>query len=570
MREFYDSFNGNKLKLVFGSLLKTIEAIFELLIPLYIANIINKGIVFEDKNILFKSILIMAIFYLCGYICSVISQYFSSLVASCVGCNIRNKIFSKVMNLSQKEMDQFDSKYINNSITNDVKQLENGINMIMRIGLRAPIVAIGSIIMAMTINFKLSIIFIISTLIVFLFLYFFLTYLSKCYIKIQSYKDKLNLVISEMVDGGRVIRSFNEQERENNKGIKVSSKIFNLSIYVEYLQSLFNPVTYLIINVSLLIILYISKSLVGSSILFSGDVVALINYLSQTFVAVSALVNLVFIFSKAMASFSRIKNIFDYEIIVDKRDNKEINSISSLEFSLVDFSYSKKKRILEDVSFKIDSNMTLGIIGLTGSGKSTLSKLLLNLYKCDNGEILINSINVNSISKESLRNNIGYVMQKPILFSGSIRDNFKIANSNISEKEIDKCLKLSKAYDFVYSFPKGLDTNLVESSKNLSGGQRQRLAIAIALSKNPSLLVLDDSSCALDLKTEHDLYTNLKDVSNMKIIISQRVSTMRICDKVLVLENGKVIGFDTYNNLLKNNKVFKNIVLSQEEVEDDD
>ena len=161
-------------------------------------------------------------------------------------------------------------------------------------------------------------------------------------------------------------------------------------------------------------------------------------------------------------------------------------------------------------------------------------------------------------------------MQKPILFSGSIRDNFKIANSNISEKEIDKCLKLSKAYDFVYSFPKGLDTNLVESSKNLSGGQRQRLAIAIALSKNPSLLVLEDSSCALDLKTEHDLYTNLKDVSNMKIIISQRVSTMRICDKVLVLENGKVIGFDTYNNLLKNNKVFKNIVLSQEEVEDDD
>jgi len=570
MREFYDSFKGNKIKLVFGSLLKTIEAIFELLIPLYIANIINNGIIFGDRDVLFRSIIIMIIFYLCGYICSIISQYFSSLVASRVGNNIRNKIFSKVMNLSQVEMDKFDSKYINNSITNDVKQLENGINMVMRIGLRAPIVAIGSIIMAMTINFKLSIIFIISTVIVFFFLYFFLSYLSKCYIKIQSYKDKLNLIISEMVDGSRVIRSFNEQERENNKGIKASSRIFDLGVFVEYLQSLFNPVTYLIINVSLLIILYISKSLVVDKILFSGDVVALINYLTQTFVAVSALVNLVFIFSKAVASFSRIKTLFDYEVIVDEREDIKITSITSLEFSLVDFAYSKNKRVLEDVSFKIDKNMTLGIIGLTGSGKSTLSKLILNLYKCSDGEILINSTNINSISKDSLRDNISFVMQKPNLFSGTIRDNFKITNPNISLKEINKCLKFSKAYDFVYSFPKGIDTVLVENSRNLSGGQKQRLAIAIALAKNPALLILDDSSCALDLKTERELYSNLKNISSMKIIISQRVSTMRMCDKVLVLENGKVIGFDTYNNLLLNNKVFKNIVLSQEEVDNND
>lgn len=570
MKEFYDSFKGNKLKLVFGSLLKTIEAFFELLIPLYIASIINNGIILNDKDILVKSIIIMVVFYLFGYICSIISQYFSSLVASCVGCNIRNKIFSKVMNLSQREMDQFDSKYISNSITNDVKQLENGINMIMRIGLRAPIVAFGSIIMAMTINFKLSIIFISSTVIVFLFLYFFLSYLSKCYIKIQSYKDKLNLVVSEMIDGSRVVRSFNEQEKENNKGIKACSKIFNLSVFVEYLQSLFNPITYLIINISLLIILYISKSLVNSEILFSGDVVALINYLSQTFLAVSALVNLVFIFSKAMASFSRIRVLFDYNVSITKRENIEIDDISSIEFSLVDFEYSKKKKVLDDVSFKLDKDMTLGVLGLTGSGKSSLSKLILNLYECSSGEILINSININSISKRSLKDNISYVMQKPNLFSGTIRENFKITNPTISEKEINKCLKLSMAYDFVYSFPKGLDTVLSENSKNLSGGQKQRLAIAIALAKNPSLLILDDSSCALDLKTEHDLYSNLKEISNMKIIISQRVSTMRMCDKILILDNGKVIGFDSYSNLLKNNKLFKHIVLSQEEVEDND
>lgn len=567
MKDFYDSFNGNKLKLVFGSLLKTVEAFFELLIPLYIARIINEGIAFSDENILYRCLFIMIIFYVLGYICSVISQYFSSLVSANVGKNIRNKVFSKVINFKQSDRDNFDSKFINNSITNDVKQLENGINMIMRIGLRAPIVAIGSIIMAMTINFKLSIIFIISTLIVFFFLYFFLSYLSKCYLKIQSYKDKLNSVVSEYVDGSRVIRAFNEQEKEIDRGIKVNSKIFNMSLFVEYLQSLFNPITYLIINISLLIILYISNSYVSSSVLFSGDVVALINYLTQTFVAIAALVNLVFIFSKALASFYRIRNLFNYKIIVEDRENVVVEKISSLEFCCVDFSYHNNKKVLSDVSFKIESGTTLGIIGLTGSGKSTLSKLILNLYKCSSGSILINNININSISLDSLKSNIGFVMQKPNLFSGTIRDNFKI--NGASEKDIDKCLKLSESYDFVYSFPKGLDTTLLENGKNLSGGQKQRLSIAIALSKHPSLLILDDSSCALDLKTEYDLYTNLKNVKScdMKIIISQRVSSMKMCDKILVIDKGRVIGFGTYKSLLKNNKVFKEIVLSQEEVE---
>lgn len=571
MRDFYDSFKGNKLKLVFGSLLKTVEAFFELLIPLYIANIINKGIVFSDVDVLYHSIFIMIIFYFFGYLCSVISQYFSSLVASNVGRNIRNKIFSKVINFKQIEMDSFDTKFINNSITNDVKQIENGINMIMRIGLRAPIVAIGSIIMAFTINVKLSLIFVVSTIIIFLFLYFFLSYLSKCYVKIQEYKDKLNLVVSEMVDGSRVIRSFNEQEREINNGVKASSKIFDKSLFVEYLQSLFNPITYLIINISLLIILYISNNLVGNSTLLNGDVVALINYLTQTFVAISALVNLVFILSKFLASFSRIKSLFEYEIINDDREDVSIDSILSLEFDSVSFSY-RNREVLSDINFNIKAGTTLGIIGLTGSGKSTLSKLILNLYSCSSGSILLNSLDINSISKSSLKKNISFVLQKPNLFSGSIRENFTICNPGISEKEIDKCLKIALAYDFVYSFEKGLDTILLENGKNLSGGQKQRLSIAIALAKNPSLLILDDSSCALDLKTEYDLYSNLNksNIGNIKIIISQRISTMKMCNKILVIDKGKVSGFGTYETLIKKNKIFKEIVSSQEEGEDNE
>ena len=564
MRYFYDAFKGDRFKLVFGSLLKTVEAFFELLIPLYIADIINKGIVFSDSDVLYKSILVMVLFYFLGYICSVVSQYFSSLVAANVGKKLRNNIFTKLMNLHQVEMDNFDSKYVNNVVTNDVKQLENGINMVMRIGLRAPIVAIGSIIMALLINFNLSIIFIVSTIIVFCFLYFFLVYLSKRYIKLQSFKDKLNLVVSEMVSGSRVIRSFNGQEKENDKGICVSGKILKDSVILEYLQALFNPVTYLIINVSLLIILYLSNGYVSDGVLLNGDVVALINYLTQTFTAISALVNLVFIFSKAVASFNRIKLLFDYEVVVEERENIEIDEVNSLEFKDVDFVYGKKS-VLEGISFNVKKNMTLGIIGLTGSGKSTLSKLMANLYKCSSGKILLNGIDINEINSESLKNNVSLVLQKPNLFSGSIRDNFKISNPSISEKEIDECLKISKAYDFVYAFPKGIDTLLLENGKNLSGGQKQRLVVAIALAKKPSLLVLDDSSCSLDLKTECELYDNLRDVSNIKIIISQRVAMMKRCDKVLLIDNGKVIGFDTYKKLLKNNKTFKDIVLSQEE-----
>lgn len=570
MKDFYDCFNGNKVKLVFGSLLKTIEAFFELLIPLYIADIINKGIVFNDKDVLTRSILTMCIFYFLGYLCSVVSQFFSSLVAANVGKNIRNKLFTKVMNIDQIEMDKFDAKFINNLVTNDVKQFENGINMVMRIGLRAPIVAVGSIIMAFTINFKLSLIFVVSTIIIFLFLYFFLTYLAKFYLKIQNDKDKLNLVVSEMVDGSRVVRSFNEQERENNRGIKAGSKIFKKSVLLEKMQSLFNPITYLIINISLLLILYFSNTLVSNGSLLSGDVVALINYLTQTFVAISALVNLVFIFSKALASFNRIKMIFEYKVNDEKRKNIDIDFISSLEFSKVNFAYKKNKKILDDVSFKVDEKMTLGIIGLTGSGKSSLAKLMLNLYKCNSGKILINNVDINDIKKDDLKQNISLVMQKPNLFSGSIRNNFKISNPNISEKEINECLKVSMAYDFVYSFPKGLDTLLLENGKNLSGGQKQRLAIAIALAKQPSLLVLDDASCALDLKTEHELYTNLNKTKNIKVIISQRVMTMHMCDKILVIDDGRVSGIGKYDELLKNNKVFQAIVKSQEEVLDND
>lgn len=565
MKLIKESFDGVKTKLILGTFLKTIEAFFELLIPLYISKIINDGIINGNKNVLYRIIIIMLILYLFGYICSLISQYFSSNVSQKVGKKLRVNIFSKIINLNQKEMDNFEYEIISNSITNDVKQIENGLNMAIRVGLRTPIVAIGSIIMASTINFKLSLIFICSTIIIFVFLYLFMSYLSNYYQKIQSKKDRLNSLVEQQVNGSRIIKSFNTQNTEIYKGFKINTEISKKLLNFEYLNSLLNPATYLIINIALIVILYLGNNYIKMNTISYGDVVALVNYLMQTFVSVSVLVNLVFIFSKFSSSYSRIKSILNYKTCKEQKRNHVINDIETLEFKNVYFGYNDDK-ILDNINFLIDKKMTIGIMGLTGSGKSTLAKLILNLYKPDNGNVLINGIDINKISKQNLKNNISIVMQKPNLFYGTLKYNFKLINKNITRNDMISSLKVSKIDDFIYNKSKGENMFILENGKNLSGGQKQRIAIAIALSKKPNLLILDDSSCALDLQTEYSLYKNLKDYDSagITIIISQRISTMKMCDKIIVMDNGKISGYDTFDNLLKSNTIFKKIISTQE------
>ena len=565
MKLIKESFDGVKTKLILGTFLKTIEAFFELLIPLYISKIINDGIINGNKNVLYRIIIIMLILYLFGYICSLISQYFSSNVSQKVGKKLRVNIFSKIINLNQKEMDIFEYEIISNSITNDVKQIENGLNMAIRVGLRTPIVAIGSIIMASTINFKLSLIFICSTIIIFVFLYLFMSYLSNYYQKIQSKKDRLNSLVEQQVNGSRIIKSFNTQNTEIYKEFKINTEISKKLLNFEYLNSLLNPATYLIINIALIVILYLGNNYIKMNTISYGDVVALVNYLMQTFVSVSVLVNLVFIFSKFSSSYSRIKSILNYKTCKEQKRNHVINDIETLEFKNVSFGYNDDK-ILDNINFLIDKKMTIGIMGLTGSGKSTLAKLILNLYKPDNGNVLINGIDINKISKQNLKNNISIVMQKPNLFYGTLKYNFKLINKNITRNDMISSLKVSKIDDFIYNKSKGENMFILENGKNLSGGQKQRIAIAIALSKKPNLLILDDSSCALDLQTEYSLYKNLKDYDSagITIIISQRISTMKMCDKIIVMDNGKISGYDTFDNLLKSNTIFKKIISTQE------
>lgn len=392
-----------------------------------------------------------------------------------------------------------------------------------------------------------------------------MSYLSNYYQKIQSKKDRLNSLVEQQVNGSRIIKSFNTQNTEIYKGFKINTEISKKLLNFEYLNSLLNPATYLIINIALIVILYLGNNYIKMNTISYGDVVALVNYLMQTFVSVSVLVNLVFIFSKFSSSYSRIKSILNYKTCKEQKRNHVINDIETLEFKNVSFGYNDDK-ILDNINFLIDKKMTIGIMGLTGSGKSTLAKLILNLYKPDNGNVLINGIDINKISKQNLKNNISIVMQKPNLFYGTLKYNFKLINKNITRNDMISSLKVSKIDDFIYNKSKGENMFILENGKNISGGQKQRIAIAIALSKKPNLLILDDSSCALDLQTEYSLYKNLKDYDSagITIIISQRISTMKMCDKIIVMDNGKISGYDTFDNLLKSNTIFKKIISTQE------
>ena len=309
-----------------------------------------------------------------------------------------------------------------------------------------------------------------------------MSYLSNYYQKIQSKKDRLNSLVEQQVNGSRIIKSFNTQNTEIYKGFKINTEISKKLLNFEYLNSLLNPATYLIINIALIVILYLGNNYIKMNTISYGDVVALVNYLMQTFVSVSVLVNLVFIFSKFSSSYSRIKSILNYKTCKEQKRNHVINDIETLEFKNVSFGYNDDK-ILDNINFLIDKKMTIGIMGLTGSGKSTLAKLILNLYKPDNGNVLINGIDINKISKQNLKNNISIVMQKPNLFYGTLKYNFKLINKNITRNDMISSLKVSKIDDFIYNKSKGENMFILENGKNLSGGQKQRIAIAIALSQ---------------------------------------------------------------------------------------
>ena len=554
-----------------GPLFKLLEAILELIVPLVMAKIIDIGVKSYDTSYIIKMGILIIILGIVGLGSALVCQYFAAKASQGFGTKLRNELFHHINSLSHSEIDNIGTPSLITRIINDVNQLQVAVAMAIRLGVRAPFIILGSAIMAMFINLKLSLIFFLSIPLIVLTLYLVMGKAVPLYRVIQKKLDKISLITRENLDGVRVVRAFSKQEVEKNRFNIAALDHSNTAIKVGKLSALLNPLTFMIMNFSIAFIVWFGGIGVNNGNFTQGEIIAFVNYMTQILLTLIVVANLVIIFTKASASATRVN-----EVLYTKSSIKEAssstkvqatnNSSKIIEFKNVSFSYNNSKQYsLENISLSINKGETIGIIGGTGSGKSTLVNLMPRFYESTEGEIFINGENIKNYSIKDLRNLFGIVPQKAVLFTGSLRENMKWANKNASDEEILMALDIAQCSDFVSNLKDGLDTAVLQGGKNFSGGQKQRLTIARALVGSPKIIILDDSSSALDfatdLKLRQALNTHAKEITT--IIVSQRASSIKNSDKIVVLDDGKLAGIGTHEELLENSEVYKEICLSQ-------
>lgn len=556
-----------KIQLTIGPLCKLIEAIFELFIPLITADIIDNGVKNNDVNYVLQKGGLMILLGVLGLCSALVCQKSASIASQGFGTKVRNEMFRHINTFSHSELDKIGIPSLITRMTNDVNQLQLAVAMLIRLVIRAPFLVVGSLIMAMTIDIKLSLIFFAAALLIGLVLFIIMNRSVPFFKKIQSRLDKVSLISRENLSGNRVIRAFSRQQNEEERFDEKNDELAHTSVTVGRLSALLNPVTYIIAQAAIIAIVWFGSVFVSEGTLMQGQIIALVNYMTQILLAMIVVSNLVVIFTKASASASRVNEVFDTKPSVTENENtaKENTNAPFIEFRKVSFGYENSGYALKDISFTVKKGSTIGIIGGTGSGKSSLVNLIPRFYDVSEGELLINGVNVKDYSFKNLREKIGIVPQKAELFSGTIKDNMKWGKKNATDKEIEKALKISQSYEFVYNFPEKTNKMLSAGGKNLSGGQRQRLTIARALVAEPEILILDDSASALDFATDAALRRALnEETKNMTVImVSQRVGTVRYADKILVLDNGEIAGIGTHNELFDNCSIYREICLSQ-------
>ena len=558
-----------KKEVILGPIFKLTEAIFELIVPLVMARIIDIGVKNSDLNYVLKMGLVMILLGVIGLSCALTCQYFAAKASQGFGTIVRNDLFSHINALSHAEIDQIGTPSLITRLTNDVNQLQLAVAMLIRLAVRVPFLIIGSAVMAMMLDIKLSLIFFIVIPIITLTIYLIMSKSIPYYRVIQAKLDRISLITRENLEGVRVIRAFSKQKNEAERFNEANEDLLQTSINVGKISALLNPLTYVIMNFAIIVILWCGGIRVYEGILTQGQIIAFVNYMTQILLALVVLANLVVIFTKASASATRVNEIFNtHSIVVESiKDNKVIaDKTPKITFKDVCFSYGgSDEEALSHISFSIEQGETIGVIGGTGSGKSTLINLLARFYDVTQGEVLIDGINVKDYSFEKLRQKIGLVPQKVVLFSGTLRENLKWADEDATDAQIEKALKIAQAYEFVEALPEKYDTYMVQDGKNLSGGQRQRLTIARALVRNPEILILDDSASALDFATEARLRKALKEETKEMtvLMISQRVSTIKNADKILVLDDGELVGIGSHQQLIEKCDVYKEICLSQ-------
>ena len=551
------------LPAMIGFIFKIAEAFLELMVPLVMADIIDIGIKNNDKSYILMRGAVLVVLAIIGYLFALVCQYYASLTSQSVGTELRKDMYHQINKYDHSNLDKLGTPTLVTRLINDVVQIRLAIAMTIRLTSRAPFIMIGSLVLAFFISGSLASIFIVGAIILAVIM-FVITLISIPYFNnIQHKLDQISLIVRENLNGIRVIRAFASQKKEVNRFTGETSNQKEIQIKVGKIQALLNPFTYLIVNLAIVLIIYFGGIKVNIGDLSQGEIIALINYMNSILLALIVFANVISIYNKAGASYSRIIEVLETQPEVKNTatfdkwlDNKEVIS-----FKNVSFAYDKRN-VLDDISFTIEQGQSIGIIGGTGAGKSTLVNLIERFYDVSSGEILINGKSIKDYDLHILRSFIGYVPQSISLISGTIRENLQFSNKNAEDSFLIQALKMAQAKELIEN-KKGLDTFIEQGGKNLSGGQRQRLTIARALVKQPKILILDDSSSALDYATDYRLRQELKKLDMTKIIVSQRIASLESMDKIMVLYHGKLVGFDSHEMLMKNCQIYQEIYISQ-------
>lgn len=580
MRKLLIYLKDYKKESIIGPLFKLLEATFELIVPVIMAHIIDIGIKNHDTLYIWKMGAVLVIFGILGLTCSLLAQYFAAKAAVGFGTALRHDLFWHIENLSHAEVDKAGSSTLVVRMTSDVNQVQSGVNLVLRLFLRSPFIVVGALVMAFTINWKAAMVFVVTVPLLAFVIYGIMVITIPLYKKVQRELDEVLLTTRENLTGVRVIRAFRTQKLERETFEHKSDMLMDIQMHVGKISASLNPLTYIIVNAGIIAVIWFGGIQVNVGDMTQGEVIALVNYMTQTLLALVALANLIITFTKALASAGRINEVFAMKPgIVDGNEKESAvqqteEPKTAVSMEDVTFYYQESKEpALEHISFTAKKGETIGIIGGTGSGKSTLVSLIPRFYDVTEGRVFVNEKDVREYKVENLRSKVGTVPQKAVLFHGTIRDNMKMGREDASDEEIFEALKTAQALEIVENKPGKLDTVLSEGGKNLSGGQRQRLTIARALVRNPEVLILDDSVSALDFATDANLRKAIaEDTNNMTVfIVSQRAASIMHADKIIVLDDGQMVGYGTHQELLKQCEVYQEICYSQfskEEVQD--
>ena len=600
MKRLFSYMKDYKLESILGPLFKMLEASFELFVPLVVARMVDVGIRGRDSGYIFKMGGVLVLLALIGLACSLTAQYFAAKAATGAATSLRNDLFSHIGRLSYTEIDTVGTSTLITRMTSDINQVQSGINMTLRLLLRSPFVVFGAMVMAFTVDVRSAFVFVVTIPVLCVVVFGIMAVSMPLYKSVQRQLDKVLLTTRENLLGVRVIRAFNRQKSETEKFDRENGNLVRMQVFVGKISALLNPVTYVIINIAVVAVIWVGAEQADSGIITQGKVIALVNYMSQILVELIKMANLIIIISKAVACMNRVDSIFKVESSIEDKgrsgsrkpgsqNSGSQNSgpqnsgpqnpglrIPKVEFKDMEFVYAgAKEPALKDISFCAMAGQTIGVIGGTGSGKSTLVNLIPRFYDAASGQVLVDGTDVREYSLDELRDKTGVVPQKSVLFKGTLRDNMRWGKQDASDEEIYRALDTAQAREFVDSKGEGLDLYIDQGGHNLSGGQRQRLTIARALVRRPEVLIMDDSASALDFATDARLRKAIREnTGDMTVfIVSQRATTIKSADTILVLDEGRLAGMGTHKELLKDCQVYREICLSQlskEEVERDE